>query len=72
MIEDDHLKAELVKKAHLVSYEGIAKTLARLQEAYYWKGIRNEVEETVKTCLNWSMVIGLPLFQRTLLTTSPK
>jgi len=34
VIEDDHLKAELVKKAHLVGHEGIAKTLARLQEAY--------------------------------------
>ena len=50
VIEDDSLKRQLVLKAHLVGHEGIAKTLARIQEAYYWPGMRSDVEETVKTC----------------------
>jgi len=70
VIEDDHLKAELVKKAYLVGHEGIAKTLARLKEAYYWPGMRNEVEETVKTCLNCQCYRPSPVSKNTSNTVS--
>jgi len=51
VVEDDLLKSELINKAHLVGHEGVAKTLSRIQEAYYWPGMRNDVEKSIKTCL---------------------
>jgi len=51
VIDGDKKRYELVTKAHLVGHEGIAKTLARLKEAYYWPGMRSDVEKVVKTCL---------------------
>jgi len=51
VIDSDKERHELILKAHLVGHEGIAKTLARLKEAYYWPGMRSDVEKVVKTCL---------------------
>jgi len=51
VVDKDNDKHDLVVKAHLVGHEGIAKTLARLKEAYYWPGMKSDVEKVVKTCL---------------------
>jgi len=51
VIEDDAHKQDIVLKAHLVGHEGVAKTLARIKECYYWPGLKTDVEKAVKTCL---------------------
>ena len=51
VIEDDSTKSSLIRKAHLVGHEGAEKTFKRLKEAYYWPGMRNDVNKHVKTCL---------------------
>jgi len=70
VIEDDSLKRQLVLKAHLVGHEGIAKTLARIQEAYYCPGMRSDVEETVKTCAKCQCYRPFPIPKGTSNTVS--
>jgi len=50
VVEDNSKKHELVVKAHLVGHEGVTKTLSRLKEAYFWPGMKSDVETVVKTC----------------------
>ena len=52
-IPAEEQRSEIIRESHdstVGGHKGENKTLARVRERFYWKGMRNEIREYVKTC----------------------
>ena len=52
-IPSEEQRLQIIRESHdstVGGHKGETKTLARVREKFYWKGMRNEIREYVKTC----------------------
>ena len=50
IIKNKTKQFELIKDAHQIGHEGIYKTYNRLKRDYYWKSMKNDVHNFIKSC----------------------
>lgn len=53
VVEDGSLRTRLIQEAHSTlqtAHAGIAKTTKILRDRYYWRGLRNDVQQYIRNC----------------------
>ena len=75
VIEDDLTKKLILNDYHLLptaGHAGIKRTMSTIKQKYYWKGMKRDVEELVKSCEKCQKykTINMPKTEITITTTA--